>query len=429
MLRFNFLIAGFLFLFSSCRHTDPLVNPVFADSLMNHFTALELVKVNEAELAFWKKRIKPESPGLINEARYASALINRFHLWGDIRDVQEADSLIRKVDTAFNHKEAGPIRTLISYSIMQHRFKQADQYLQIAKSIGLRNEESLSLSFDVDFEHGRFGNAHMDLNALKPIGDFGYYFRRSRMDHLNGELDSSISAMMKASTLSENVQLLKQVALSNTGDLYIHAGKFMEARDKYVECIRLGTADFHSVMGLGWIALIHDGNDSLAERLFLFVHLHNKLPDALYKLVQVAQARGDSISELSNARTFVAAASDSIYERMYNKYLIEIYTEVLNEPAKALNLSRDELNNRATPQTYAWYCWCLLANDQKEEAYKVFEKQVSGKPLEGLELFWMGKLMLSLGKGYNAQAFFKAAYKDKYDLSPRIVKELEKHIE
>ena len=429
MPRLFVLFLGASVLISSCNHPDSLISPHFADSLISRFTIPAVATANNEEMKFWEKRMNPLAPGLVNEARYATALISRFQAWGDIRDVKEADSIMRKVDTAFNHKEGGPVRNLVSYSIMQHRFKQADAYLQVAKQIGLRNSESQSLSFDVDFELGRFNNAYNDLKALESEDDFGYYFRRSRFDHLNGRLDSALSAMLKAATLSENIAQLKQVALSNTGDLYIHAGKLKEARDKFIECIGMGRVDFHSVIGIGWIALINDGNDSLAERLFLFVRSHNKLPDALFKLVQISDARGDSISQKSRALEFEAAASNPLYEKMYNKYLIELYTGILHEPAKALKLSGDELDNRATPQTYAWYCWSLLANNQKEEAYTVFQQHVSGKPLEGLELFWMGKLMRSLGKGYNAQSFFKAAYNNKYDLSPGIVKELEKSLE
>src|SRR5438093_12554285 len=111
---------------------------------------------------------------------------------------------------------------------------------------------------------------------------------------------------------------------------------------------------------------------------------------------------------------------------MYNKYLIDLYTGILHDPAKAEAIAKKELENRNTPQTYAWYVWSLFANNKKEEAYNTYEKFVSGKPLEGLELYWMGKLMQGLNKGYNAQQFFKAAEKNKYDLSPNKAKDLEK---
>src|SRR5450432_2193583 len=206
-IRWFLLIIPFFII--SCKQKTVLVNPVFADSLMTHFSIPEIAKNNDSELAFWEKRMNPNSPGLINEARYSAALITRFQEFGNIKDLKEADRIMRKVDTAFNHKEAGPIRSLISYSIMEHRFKIADDYLKQGEKIGLKKYESQSLSFDVDFELGRYNNAYADLKGLYSTGDFGYYFRRSRFDHFNGTLDSAISAMLKASTLSENISLLK----------------------------------------------------------------------------------------------------------------------------------------------------------------------------------------------------------------------------
>jgi len=122
-------------------------------------------------------------------------------------------------------------------------------------------------------------------------------------------------------------------------------------------------------------------------------------------------------------------ATDTIYGKMYNKYLIEIYDGILHNPAKAEELARNELNNRATPQTYAWYAYALFESNKKDEAYKIFQSHVSGQPLEGLELYYMGLMMKGLGKGYNAQEFFKAADKNKYDLSPDMAKALAADLE
>ena len=188
----------------------------------------------------------------------------------------------------------------------------------------------------------------------------------------------------------------------------------------------MNSGDLHSITGLGWIALVHDKNDSLATQLFQFVHTKTLLPDPLFKLYQAAQLSKDSVLEASVAGTFAAAAADSMYGNMYSKYLIEVYTGVLHEPAKAETLAAAELNNRSTPQTNAWYAWALFSNGKKQAAQKVYEQFVSGKPLEGLELYWMGKMMQGIGKGYNAQQFFKAAGKNHYDLSPAMAADLEK---
>lgn len=380
-------------------------------------------------MLFWRSRINPKLPGFISESKYAGALALRFHLFGDINDIRMADSVIRKEDQDFNYKEAAANLTLARYAIMQHRFKEADTYLETAKAIGLKKYDQLTASFDVDFELGKYSNSITELEQLKSRDDYGYFFRRSKMDHLNGLLDSSIHAMLKAAASEENSDFLEQVALANAGDLYIHAGELQKAADLYMQCIRINSADFHSIMGLGWIALVHDKNDSLAERIFDFVHAKNKLPDALFKLTQMADGRGDLGLENKYAREFEAKATDSVYGPMYNKYMIELYTGILKDPAKAEIISKKELYNRATPQTYAWYVWSLFSNNKKQDAYTQFQQFVSGRPLEGLELYWMGKMMQGLNKGYNAQKFFEAAYKNKYDLSPGIVRDLERNLE
>jgi len=377
-------------------------------------------------MLFWKSRIDPTSPGLTNESKYASSLVARFHLLGDIKDLKSADSMMRAVDTTFNHREASPSFSLVNYSLLQHRFKEADHFAHKAIAIGLRKYEMLTISFDIDFETGHYSSASLDLRQLQPSGDYGYYFRKSKMDHLGGSLDSAIQSMLKASQLASSSPSLQQVALSNAADLSIHAGELQQAARWYTQCMQMNGADFHSLSGLGWIALVHDKNDSLAERIFRFIQSKYKLPDPLLKLSYVAAGRGDSIQQYRYARQFETAATDSLYGNMYNKYLIELYTGILHNPAKAVALAKKEIESRATPQSYTWYAWSLAASGDKSEAYKIYNQYISGKPLEGPELYQAGKLMQALGKGYNAQQFFTEAYKNKYDLHPDAVKDIER---
>jgi Tetratricopeptide repeat len=417
-------------LFASCKNSNStLVAKDYADSLMNNYTIPRQVTDNEKDMLFWKNRIDPKLPGQVSESRYASALITRFRQFGDINDVKEAESLLKGVNKTYNNTLASPFVALTSSAMLQHHFIQADTLLKTAKKIGIDGFTTNTLSFDVDFELGRYNNAAMYLRHLKINKDYSYYFRRSKFDHFQGTIDSAISGMMKAAGLAKSSPYLKGVALSNAGDLYIHAGDLQKAADIYKECISLNSIDFHSIMGLGWIALVHDKNDTLAEKIYKFVQSKDKLPDPLFKLYQMEQERGDKALEKKYAEEFVAKATDTIYGKMYNKYVIEIYTGILHQPAKAEELAKNELNNRATPQTYAWYAYALIKNNKKDQAYQVFQQYVSGKPLEGLELYYIGTMMKGLGKGYDAQEFFKAADKNKYDLSPDMAKDLAKNLE
>ena len=419
-----------VFVFASCKNEKKIiVSASFIDSLITNYKEPDVFKSVETDLVFWKNRIDPKNPGFVNELKYASLLVQRFHLTGDINDVILADSILYATDKTFNQKEAAPKMALVRNSILQHRFKQADSLLEQAKAIGIKKYESAGTTFDVAFELGNYLLAEAELKKIANYNDYGYNFRLAKLAHYKGEVDTAIAAMHRAVLLSENNVSLKQAALSNEADLNLHSSNLQLANDLYVESIRLSTTDLHSLMGLGWIALVHDKNDSLAEKIFRFVQTKTKAPDALYKLQMVADAVGDSAMQKKRAEEFVAIVTAPVYGNMYNKYLIELYTGVLQAYAKAEELAQKELLSRATPQTYAWYVWALYANNQAATAEKIYQQHVSGKPLEGLELYWMGKYMQGQKKGYNAQQFFKAAYKNRYDLSPSMVRDLEKALE
>lgn len=423
------VLAVVILLFASCKHQHTIVQSSFIDSLVTNYTKPQLIAMNEADIAFWKNRINPDNPGMENESRYAGQLALRFRLLGDIHDIKSSDSILLKVDSVFNHQEASVYVAMVGHCISQHRFKEAAVYLQKAKALGIKPYETLTTSFDVNFELGNYLVAETELKQFRSSNDYGYFFRRSKWEHYIGDLDSSIAAMEKAVELAGSDNGLKQAALSNTADLYIHASDLQKAADLYVQSIQLNSSDYHSMIGLGWIALVHDNNDTLAEKIFNFVRSKSKAPDVILKLEQAAEARNDTALQIKYATDFTSIVNDSLYGNMYNKYTIDLYTGILNDPAKAQSIALREIAGRPTPQSYAWYVWALYCNNKKDEAYKVYEDNVSGRPLEGLELYYMGKLMQGFDKGYNAQEYFKAAEKNKYDLSPAKIKDLEKSLE
>jgi hypothetical protein len=357
--------------------------------------------------------------------QYAGTLAARFHLYGDIRDLENADSIIQKLNIVFKEKDAGLLRTMSGHAITQHRFKDAYECVQKALALGSERYISELLNFDAAFELGQIPLSGEILKRLKSTNEYGYFFRLSKYEHFKGDLDSSIAAMKKAASLAGNNTGLLQTAISNTADLYMHAADAGNANENYMQSIRLDASDLHSIMGIGWLALVHDKNDTLAEKIFKFVQTKSKSPDVLLKLAQVAEQRGDSISQKKYSQQFVDLVSDTVYGNMYNKYLIDLYSNFLQEPGKAVAIAEKEINNRATPQTYSWYVWSLFKNNQQVKAISYYDKYVSGKPLEGLELYYMGKMMKALNKGYNAIQYFKAANKNRFDLGPAKQKDLE----
>ena len=317
--------------------------------------------------------------------------------------------------------------SLAGYKILQHQFNEAKNLIDAVTQMRAEKFATQMMSFDASFELGDEYHTSNILRQTRSQDDYAYNFRLSKLDHYKGRIDSSIVHMMKAAMLADSNSYLRTAALSNAADLYVHDGQLRKARDLYEECLRVNNCDFHSLIGLGWLALVHDGNDSLAKKIFLFAHSKMKSPDALLKISQANELNDQALAN-KWAIAFTEQAMLPQYGNMYNKYLIQVYTSILNDPSKALILAQKEISNRNTPQTNAWLAWCLFLNGKKYEAYTVYRQSVSGRPLEGLELYWMGKLMKGLGKGYAAQQFFKAAEKNKYDLSPAMRKDLDANI-
>ena len=414
-----------IFCIFSCKNgQETLVDKAFTDSLINAADSSLLEKTANADLLFWKQRVN-ELPGSFTAlSKYAGGLVFRFHLYGEIRDLLSADSILLILDRENEGKEAGIHRSRASLNITRHRFSEADSLVQKALAIGSEKYASTLLYFDTQFELGHYIQAYAALQTCAASNEYGYFFRLSKWKHLQGQTDSAVFYMQKAADWAGNSVFLKQTALSNMADLYMHEGQLKKATHLYVQNLKANTSDYHSLVGMGRIALMHDHDAATAEKIFQFIGKKNHLPDALYNLEWVAEQKGDSMLQKEYAKAFVAKTTDPVYGGMYNKYLIELYTGVLDSPEKALLIAEKEIRNRNTPQTYAWLVWALYKTGRDDKALELYKAQVSGKPLEALELYWMGKMMKEMGKNYNAGEFFKAADKNRFDLSPIKQKDL-----
>jgi len=416
-------------LLSCNRQNKAIVDPAYVDSLIRNYTLSETARTNKGDLDFWERRMDSSPDNYVNGPKYAAALSQRFRLYGNIRDLIKADSLLQQSNLDYKGKEDGILFTLANFATLQHHFYMAKEYTQKAIAAGDNVYGGKMASFDATFELGQYDVAGRIIRNIKPNNTYPYFFRRSKFEHVDGSLDTSIAYMLKAVAKAEGNKYLQQSALSNAADLYVHGGDLSKSYDLYKKSIGVDAADFHSIMGIGWIALVHDKNDSLASKIFEFARLHLSSPDPYLKLMQAAEQKGDSTHQKKWAEAFVAMATQSVYGAMYNKYLIEIYTGILSNPQKAVKIAQTEMENRLTSQTSAWYAWSLLKNNEKDKAFSIYKQFISGRPLEGLELYYMGKLMQSLHKSYTAQEFFKAAYKNRYDLSPAQAIDLEMNLE
>jgi Tfp pilus assembly protein PilF len=415
IMKFSSIIFLSLIFFSCHLQTGGLVDSKKIDSLLASESILIQEKADSLELVFWKERIDIKHGGLVNEQKYAGSLLQRFYQKGRIEDLNASDSILKKLDERFRQTDPSISLALSHMALLKHEFHEAKKYVEEARDHDARKYPLFLAAFDVCFELGEYDSASIFLKAVRNIKDFNYLFRLSKWQHLQGSSDSALQSMLQAAQSAGQDNFSKQVALSNAGDFCMHAGKLDQATSLYFQSLTLNPRDFHSLAGLGRIALLKDHKDSLAARIFHFIQLRSGAPDVLLRLAELEQSRERSESAKEYAKDFVSKVGLAGYGRMYAKYLIDLYTGILDDSKRAEMISLEELSNRATPQTFAWYAWSLAFNNKNAQAYQVFQKYVSGRSLEAIELYWMGNLLNRVNKNYDALAFYEAAKLNRFD--------------
>jgi hypothetical protein len=433
MMNWNRSITALVFSFFACSRThQPVVARSYIDSLLSHYSQPAILRSNEVEIEFWRNRIKSGDPGGTLTEKYAQARLMRFHLLGDVRDLREADSLYQGLYQSAPRPDNALILGLTRILLLKEQFDSAEELireLQQRDSLSVEDQESLwSCQFDRLFACGQYDSASRILNRMRAKLDYPYFFRLSRMEDMEGSSDSSIYHLLIAGERAKTNDFLKQFALSRAADLYAQEGVWVKARGLYSVCLSLNPSDFHSLLGLGRIVLLKDGDDRLADQIFQFVRQQFHGPDPLFQLQELALSLQDSVLARRYAEEFAREASDSSQGNRYGRQLVDLYTGILDNPSKAERIAAAETRNRANPAAFAWYAWSLFRNRKTQLAISVYQKQVSGRHLEALESFWMAKFLRVSGREKEANALFNSAQKNRFSLGPERLKDLENEL-
>jgi hypothetical protein len=409
----------------SCGSKKNIITEIDTTNISSNYKTQLTKTSTEKELEFWQQRTTANNYDAVSLTKYAQTLLQRFKLKANISDLLAADSIFKDLDKHFNYKESNYKLNLVNTSLLQHKFIEADSFLQQAKKIGIGAYEAAANTFDIQFELGNYLYAQSELKKIKNYSDYNFLFRNAKLHHYKNDIDSAIANMQAAAKIAGENRGLKTAALSNAADLLLHNGNALKAYETYTTCVNLNATDYHSILGLANIALLHDKNGSAAQILYALLEKNTKEPIIRYKQMQAYLLLGDKTLAKEKANEFLSIAGNRLYGNMYNKYLLDATTSTLQLPNKAIEIAESEVKARATAQTYAWQVWAYSNANKLEAANTVYTKYVSGKPLEATELFWMGKYMQGNNKTYNANQFFKSALENKYDLSVAALQELE----
>jgi tetratricopeptide (TPR) repeat protein len=421
-----FLFVCIVILFGSCSE-NKIVNPADYAFALKPSHLQKAISSTNKEISFWNQRLDTDTNSYVNMLELGYQYLALFGLKGNIQDFKKGDELIKNASARLNHTDPEILQSISQASITQHRFKEAAYYNdQAFKKNGSAFTYSL-LSFDAGMETGDFLTAKKQLGKLKDQDAFHVLIRKAKLQDHDGDLDGAIKTMERALLKlqhSNNISLYCW-ALSNLGDMYSHAGRIKEAYSAYLQVLKKDPSYQYVLKGIAWIAYAHDRNTKEAKRLINFILSGTNAPDLLLRLGEIEAYEGNEEEQKKFVTQFLSTVANPEYGDMYNKYLIEVYTERKNFD-EAERIAQKEITNRPTPETFSWLAWVYFKKGDLEKAHTIYNNYVKARDFEPVSLYRGAYILKAVGRNNEAKKLFEESLESSFELGPvttKIIKE------
>jgi tetratricopeptide (TPR) repeat protein len=418
-----------LFLFAACRQ-QPITNPKDYAAYLQPTPNTKLQQI-DTELNFWKNKLTKTPGDIISQSKIAGLLTRRFGYSGEITEIHQADSLYRDVNYV-NHKTgSGTFRSLAANCITQHRFLQAQLYIDSALALGDDKYVTVLMEFDVAMELGNQYRARKALNSLTDKTSFDYLIREAKYkDHIEGDLDAAIALLEKAyDKIKDNpTPALYLWIKSNLGDFYGHANRYRESYQCYLDVLAKNPHYYHALKGIAWLAFSHDKDVANARKIVVYLQQRHPIPDYELLLSQMDASVQDSAGYKQHIDKFMAAIQNELYGGMYNKYLFAVEADQLNNAGRSMQIAQTEVAHRPTPEAFSWLAWAYCKNGDIQQAMKTAKLYVANKCFEPDAMFYLGKIYQVAGQKDMARKYLKAAQESSYELGPVVTNEINRSL-
>jgi len=380
----------------------------------------------KTDIDFWMQRLKKDPEDAVAKASLAGLYSTRFKTGGDINDIHTSDSLYLVANPLFKTNSSSLYRSLATNCITQHKFLQAQLYLDTALSMGDDLYFTHLMRCDVAME---LGNLYLAEQALRHIADknnFDYLIREARILDHKGDLDGAVKKMEAATqkAVESKKDVLFLWAKSNLADMYGHANRYKESYQCYLDVLEKKPDYLYALKGIAWLAFSHDKNTAEAKRIVNYLAALHPVPDYDLLLAEISAYENDiSAAENLKAR-FISTVSDSRYGDMYNKYIFYLMMDESKDLTKALQIAQREVNNRSTPESYDLLAWAYYNIGRKEEAFKIAKNFVEDRNYEPDALYHLGVIYAHNGDLKKAKHFMREAESSAFELGPQLYAEV-----
>lgn len=328
--------------------------------------------------------VEKNGTGVLDLGRLSSKLNLLYDLKANVADLNRSVKMQEAVVANMYVEPSKAKYNLAQAYIKQHKFKKADSLMQSFASID-PSRESAMLYFDIAMELGDYQRAEKMLNLLENSKDYNYLIRAAKWNDYKGDLSATIRLMEKAKTLADQSgnPALQLWSNSNIADYYGHDGQIKKSYDHYLKTLELDPLNSYALKGIAWILYSYENDTKEALRILEKLKARHSLPDYDLAIAEIYFFQDDVAKAEQLRSSFLNEVRNDAYGDMYNTYKIEQLIEGdTTEKNKALEIARNEVNNRSTPETQSLLSYALLKNGMVTAALENQKKYVIDKTFE-----------------------------------------------
>jgi len=375
-----------------------------------------------SDMDFWMQRLKKNPDDVVAKVSLAGLYSARFKTIGDINDIHTSDNLYMLANPLFKTNSSSIYRSLAANCITQHKFRQAQLYIDSALFMGDDLYLSLLMQTDIAMELGNLYVAQRSLDRIAEKSNFDYLIREAKLLDHKGDLAGALKKMeiARQKAVESKKDALILWATSNLGDMYGHANRYKKSYQCYLDVLKMKPDYLYALKGIAWLAFSHDKNPEEAKRILVYLSKLHSVPDYDLLLAEIAAYEKNIPTEEMLQDKFITTVSDKRYGDMYNKYVFYLMADKKNDLDKALRIAEIEVNNRPTAQSYDLLAWIYFKMGDKDKALSIAKKHVENKNFEPDALYHLGMIYAGAGNMKKAKHFIREAESSAFELGPEL---------
>jgi len=341
----------------------------------------------------------------------ATAQVGRAQETSDASFYTQAEDAVRKsLEIAPNNFDAAKIR--VSILLGEHEYPAA---LEAARTLNKRVPDDVmvyGLLTDADVELGNYEDAEDSAQwmlNLRP-GNLPALTRAAHLRELFGDADGAYELMELAYQSTSPTETGERASiLTQMGHLRSASGSTDAAEKLFQQAL---TALPSYASALGNLAQVRITQKRYAEAVVLLQQRYQGATQAeyLYDLAEALQLAGrDAEARKAFADFETKSLAESVRKDNSNRELVFYYADHAHQPAKALEVAKQEYAWRHDVYTLDAYAWALHVNGQDAEARKQIEAALAVGIRDSKIFAHAGEIVLKLDDRAAAQNYLQEA--------------------